>query len=49
MDRDPTANHQAICAACASGAGYQAAASRESAHHKVSDIAMPEHAEARPE
>jgi purine-cytosine permease-like protein len=44
MDRDPTANHQAICAACASGAGYQAAASRESAHHRASDIAMPAHA-----
>jgi hypothetical protein len=44
MDRDPTANHQAICAASASGAGYQAAASRDSAHHRASDIAMPAHA-----
>ena len=46
MDRDPTANHQAICAACASGPGYQAAASRESAHHRASEIGIPQHAPA---
>jgi purine-cytosine permease-like protein len=29
MDRDPTAGHQAICAACATGAAFHAAAHRE--------------------
>jgi len=46
MDRDPTANHQAICAACASGPGYQAAASRESAQHRTSKSGMPAHVHA---
>jgi hypothetical protein len=31
MDRDPAAGHQAICAACATGAHFHAAAHREHA------------------
>lgn len=42
MDRDPTAGHQAICASCASGTGYNAAARRE-ARGDVKDIVMPAH------
>ena len=30
MDRDPTAGHQTICASCASGTAYHAAARKES-------------------
>jgi hypothetical protein len=35
MDRDPTAGHEAICAACATGAAFHTAASREAREARI--------------
>ncbi len=39
MDRDPTANHEAICAACATGAHFYAAARHEA--HDAAEASPP--------